>query len=72
MLESLDLADQFHYIATHLRCHHFHGTDIEIRIDQESPPDINPRTFIINAVDRTYTAARIRKQRERNPTFDHL
>ena len=72
MLEGFHLADQFCNIATDFRCHHFHGADIEVRVDQESSTDINAGSFIVYAIDRAYPSTRIREQREWYATFHHL
>jgi hypothetical protein len=72
MLEGFDLADQFSHVASHFGRQHLHGTYIEIGIDQESPPDIHPRGFIINSVDGTHPTARVRKQWEGHTPLHHL
>ena len=72
MLEGLDLADQLHNIASNLRSHHFHGTDVEIRVDEETPADVHTGIFIIDTIHAANASTCIRQQREGYATLDHF
>ena len=47
MLEGLHLSDEFGHITAHFGSEHFHGSDVEVGIDDEATADIHTGCFII-------------------------
>ncbi len=72
MLEGLDLTYGFLDISTHRRRHYFHSLYNTIRVDNESPPDVDAGGFIVDTVGTAEMPTGIREHWKWNASFDHL
>lgn len=59
MLVSLNLANQFLHIAPYFWRQNFHGANIEIWIDDETPTNIHASVLIIDPIDFSNTPTAI-------------